>query len=155
MHTIVSRCEEDTRRLGARVGALLRAGDVVLLTGDLGAGKSVMARGIASGMGVTGPMPSPTFTLMTSYTAAQGMLYHLDLYRLEDAQAYWDSGLDEWVGGDGVALVEWPERAEEMLPARHLRVSLTYGEQEGERHIALTPCGGFALAMPGMGEKSV
>ena len=148
MQSFVTHHETETRRLGERLGALLRAGDVVLLAGDLGAGKSVLARGIARGQGVTGAMPSPTFTLMVPYAAACGTLCHMDLYRLEDAEAYLDSGLDEYVGGEGVALVEWPERAEGALPERHLRVTLAYGEQADERVITLQPCGGFCLAAP-------
>ena len=99
--------EADTRQLGTRLAALLGAGDVVFLLGDLGAGKSVLARGIAAGLGVEGPMPSPTFTLMQPY---QGRLpvYHFDLYRLSSPEEVSEAGLEEYLFGDGVALVEWP-----------------------------------------------
>ena len=101
---------EETFALGRALGECLQAGDILLLHGDLGVGKSVFTRGLACGCGIDGPMPSPTFTLMTAY---QGRVpfYHFDLYRLEDPDEYEEAGLDEFIGGDGVAAVEWPERA--------------------------------------------
>ena len=97
--------------LGRALGALLLPGDVILLTGDLGAGKSVLARGLARGLGITQAMPSPTFTLMQPYRG-RIPFYHFDLYRLDDPDQFWEAGLDEFVGGDGAAVVEWPDRAE-------------------------------------------
>jgi tRNA threonylcarbamoyladenosine biosynthesis protein TsaE len=138
--------EAETHRLGIRLGARLRAGDVVLLSGELGAGKSALARGIARGLGAAGPMPSPTFTLMTRYGTDRGFpLYHLDLYRLEDARGFWESGLEEHLGGDGVALVEWPERALEALPARCLVVTLACPAEGSAdaRRLRATALGGF------------
>ena len=119
-----TRSEADTMALAAKLAPMLSAGDTVLLKGDLGAGKSVLARGIARGMGVEGPMPSPTFTLMIPYAAGGRKLYHFDLYRLSDPEEYYAAGLDEFVGGDGVAVVEWPEMADlEAAPALVLRLS--------------------------------
>ena len=116
--------ETDTVAFASRLAPMLAPGDTVLLTGDLGAGKSVLARGIARGMGVTGPMPSPTFTLMVPYEAGGRKLYHYDLYRLSDPDEYYAAGLDEFVGGDGVALVEWPQMAElDVAPALHINLS--------------------------------
>ena len=143
MPQYVTRSEAETRRLGQRLGGSLRAGDTVLLSGELGAGKSVLARGIARGMGVRGAMPSPTFTLMAVYRGARFPVYHMDLYRLEGASDLYESGLEEYVGGDGVALIEWPERAAEALPARHLAAELDYTEGGLSRRIRLTPRGGF------------
>ena len=102
-----TRSEEETMAFASRLSPMLSAGDAVLLEGELGAGKSVLARGIARGMGVEGPMPSPTFTLMIPYEAGGRRLYHFDLYRLEDPDEYYAAGLDEFIGGDGVAVVEW------------------------------------------------
>ena len=116
--------ETDTMAFASRLAPMLAPGDTVVLTGDLGAGKSVLARGIARGMGVTGPMPSPTFTLMVPYEAGGRKLYHYDLYRLSDPDEYYAAGLDEFVGGDGVALVEWPQMAElDVAPALHINLS--------------------------------
>ena len=102
---------EATTEFGRALGGQLRPGDVILLTGDLGAGKSVLARGLARGLGITQAMPSPTFTLMQPY---QGRIpfYHFDLYRLDDPDQFYEAGLDEFIGGDGAAVVEWPDRAD-------------------------------------------
>ena len=108
-----TRSEADTMNFARHLAPMLAPGDTVLLNGDLGAGKSVLARGIARGMGVEGPMPSPTFTLLLPYEGKGGRkLYHFDLYRLSDEDEYFAAGLDEFIGGDGVAVVEWPEMAE-------------------------------------------
>ena len=128
--------ETDTMAFASRLAPMLAPGDTVLLTGDLGAGKSVLARGIARGMGVTGPMPSPTFTLMVPYEAGGRKLYHYDLYRLADPDEYYAAGLDEFVGGDGVALVEWPQMAElDVAPA--LNITLTRGAEDDARRIEI------------------
>ena len=114
--------EADTMNFAARMAEMLDAGDTVLLNGDLGVGKSVIARGVARGLGVEGPMPSPTFTIMIPYEGRK-KLYHFDLYRLSDPDEYYAAGLDEFVGGDGVAMVEWPEMAElEPRPALDMRI---------------------------------
>ena len=128
----LTRSEADTMAFAARLSGMLAPGDTVLLRGDLGAGKSVLARGIARGMGVEGAMPSPTFTLMIPYVGAQGRrLYHFDLYRLADPDEYYAAGLDEFVGGDGVAVAEWPEMAElNPSPALEIRIRRGAGEEE-------------------------
>ena len=136
MMTYKTHSESDTMAFAARLAPMLAAGDTVLLVGDLGAGKSVLARGVARGMGVEGPMPSPTFTLLVPYEARGGKLYHFDLYRLSDPDEYYAAGLDEFVGGDGVALVEWPQMAE-LDPAPALRVHLERGASDDERRIAI------------------
>ena len=116
-----TRSEEDTLRLAGRLADALRPGDSVLLHGDLGAGKSVFARGVGRALGVTGAMPSPTFTLRIPYEGGRMKLYHYDLYRLNDPDEFYAAGLDEFIGGDGVALIEWPEMAEiEPDPALHV-----------------------------------
>ncbi len=129
--------ESDTLAFARRLSPMLAPGDVVLLYGDLGAGKSVMARGIARGMGVEGPMPSPTFTLLAPYVGAGGRkLYHFDLYRLNDPEEYFAAGLDEFVGGDGVAVVEWPQRAD-LEPTPALEIALSRGDDDQARVIEI------------------
>ena len=130
-----TRSEAETLRFASALAEMLGAGDTVLLDGDLGAGKSVMARGIARALGVTGAMPSPTFTLLIPY---QGRIpvYHFDLYRLADPDEFYAAGLDEFVGGDGVAVVEWPQMAE-LEPRPALKLSIRRGESDDERWIEI------------------
>jgi tRNA threonylcarbamoyladenosine biosynthesis protein TsaE len=90
----------------------LKPGDSLLISGDLGAGKSVLARGAAQALGVEGPMPSPTFTLMQPY----GNVCHFDLYRLEDEDEFYGAGLDEFTGGQWIALIEWPFPGMDLVP---------------------------------------
>ena len=125
-----TRSEADTRALAARVADGLTPGDVVLLHGDLGAGKSVFVRGAARSLGVTGAMPSPTFTLLIPYEG-RVKVYHFDLYRLSDPEEFYAAGLDEFVGGDGVALIEWPEMAE-LEPEGAVHVRIERGESGDE-----------------------
>lgn len=134
--TYTTHSENDTLAFAACLAPMLAAGDAVLLTGDLGAGKSVLARGIARGMGVTGPMPSPTFTLMIPYEAGGRRLYHFDLYRLSDPDEYYATGLDEFVGGDGVAVIEWPQMAE-LDPSPALLVTLERTGDDETRRITI------------------
>ncbi len=119
----LTRSEADTRALAARFAESLRPGDCVLLRGDLGAGKSVFVRGAARALGVRGAMPSPTFTLMIPYEGDVRVV-HFDLYRLSDPEEFYAAGLDEFVGGDAIALIEWPEMAElDPEGAIHVRIS--------------------------------
>ena len=107
----VTKSEADTMKFAGVLSGMLEKGDSILLHGDLGAGKSVFARGVARGLEISGPMPSPTFTLLIPYEGKR-KLYHFDLYRLNDPDEFYAAGLDEFIGGDGVALIEWPEMAE-------------------------------------------
>jgi tRNA threonylcarbamoyladenosine biosynthesis protein TsaE len=118
--------------LGVRLAKGLRRGDVVLLHGDLGAGKTTLAQGIARGLGVSGPVQSPTFTLVAEYDAhlADGTLarlYHLDLYRLTDPFELESIGYEAYIAQtDGITLVEWPERAADHLPETYLLVTIQH-----------------------------
>ena len=151
----LTRSEADTQEFAARLAPMLSAGDAVLLNGDLGAGKSVLARGIARGMGVRGAMPSPTFTLMIPYTGEGGRkFYHFDLYRLSDADEYYAAGLDEFVGGDGVAVVEWPEMAD-LDPAPALRIDIRRGAGEDERVIEIENDGVAGFDAAHLGEWGI
>ena len=131
-----------TRAIGEQLAQQLRAGDVLILHGDLGAGKSEMTRGIAEGLGVSGPVTSPSFTILNVYDDGRVPLYHFDWYRLESAEELYEMGMDEYLGGDGVAVVEWPTQCPEAIPETHLAVKLT-PVGETEREITLTPMGDF------------
>lgn len=133
---------DETLKLGQRLADVLQPGDVLLLSGELGAGKSELARGIARGLGITGPVPSPTFTLLNIYDAGRIPLHHFDWYRAEDQEELLMSGLEEYIEGDWITLIEWHERAPELCPDRHLLVEITpMGEHR--RQISLRPQGGF------------
>lgn len=132
----------ETRALGQRLARLLRPGDVLLLYGDLGAGKSELTRGIASGLGVTGPVASPSFTILNVYDEGRLPLYHFDWYRLSSAEELYEMGMDEYLGGDGVAVVEWPSQCPEAIPETNLTITLTPGEGD-TREIEFAPRGGF------------
>jgi tRNA threonylcarbamoyl adenosine modification protein YjeE len=123
-----------TARLGGNIAGGLRAGDAVALWGDLGAGKTTLARAILRALGVTEDVPSPTFTLVQSYDTRLPVA-HYDLYRLKNAREMEELGFDDALA-DGAVLVEWPERAPEVLPPDALHVRL--GVQSGTRSARLT-----------------
>lgn len=108
--SLMTSSEEETSAAGERLAALLQPGDVVLLYGDLGAGKTAFVRGMARGLGASADeVSSPTFTIVQEYAGPRAMLYHVDLYRLEPVEVD-DLGLDELVSGDGIVAIEWAER---------------------------------------------
>ncbi len=115
--------EVATAALGARLAGLLRTGDIVRLSGDLGAGKSTLARALIAALTGVKDAPSPTFTLVETYDAPGFSLWHFDLYRLEKADDAWELGLEEALD-DGVLLVEWPERIDGLLSADALTIRL-------------------------------
>lgn len=118
---------DETRAMGTRLGALLSTGDVVLLHGDLGAGKTTLAQGIIAADRPGVPVPSPTFTLVNEYpaTADRPALHHLDLYRLDGPDDLDSIGFDDLIAtGAGIVLVEWPERLGPALPGDYLLVSI-------------------------------
>ncbi|MBR4458534.1 MAG: tRNA (adenosine(37)-N6)-threonylcarbamoyltransferase complex ATPase subunit type 1 TsaE [Clostridia bacterium] len=144
----------ETRALGARLAQLLLPGDVLLLEGDLGAGKSELTRGIARGLGIDGPVSSPSFTILNVYESGRIPLYHFDWYRLNSAEELYEMGMDEYLGGDGVAVVEWPSRCPDAIPVDHLLVTvIPLGETV--REITWTPCGTFRpLSIPDSEEEA-
>ena len=124
-----SRGPDGTRAIGTRLGALLIAGDVVLLQGELGAGKTTFVQGVARGLGYEGAVSSKSFVLLGEY-AGRVKLYHADLYRLDDPGQVADLALDE-ISADGVLVVEWPERAEDVLPEEHVLVRFEVTSEDG------------------------
>lgn len=146
--TLRSARVEQTRLLGAALGALLRRGDVVLLQGNLGAGKTALTQGIGEGMGVHGVINSPTFTILKEYSGPMP-LYHFDLYRIEDPDEVYALGFEDYLSGDGVCVVEWAERGEGAdasdapWPASYLRIVLSPDAHDGSdaRLIAVTGIG--------------
>lgn len=142
--SLVTESREAMVALGRELGGRLSAGDVVLLHGDLGSGKTTIAQGILAGLGLDGPMPSPTFTLINEYrgqTAGRQAIavYHLDLYRLRTDGDLDVIGLDDYLApGDGISLIEWPERAAMRLDGEYLLIRLaTTGDNR--RQVRLSP----------------
>ena len=131
---------DETLELATRVGSILGPGDVVVLVGDLGAGKTVFAKGIARALGVTEAVVSPTFTLIREYPA-RVPLVHVDVYRLDRLQEFHDVGFDELVGGSSVTVVEWGDRVRALLPAERLDVNLAPGDHDDERIVTFEPVG--------------
>ncbi len=127
--------EEETRRLGERLGALLQPGDVVALYGDLGAGKTRLVQGIARGMGVERPVTSPTFILMNVYPTPDGRtLCHIDSYRLRDpVEEGYEMGLDQQLRGEDICVIEWAERLAPLLPQDRLDVTIEVEDSEARR----------------------
>jgi len=135
---------DDTRAVGAALSGCLRRRDAMILTGELGAGKTTLVQGIARGLEVSMPVVSPTFTLVREYRGRLD-LAHVDVYRLDRIQDVMDLGLEELGDGEAVLLVEWGDAIEELLPADHLTIELTTAPDDvggtQPRRIVLWPCG--------------
>lgn len=152
---------EATGRLGEMLGRLLEPGDVVVLSGDLGAGKTCLAGGVARGLGDPGPVTSPTFTIMAVHDAGRVPLYHFDLYRLEDPSQLDDVGIYDMIGSEGACLVEWGELFSEELGDERLDVSVTRDDahaapgEEPARVITARPSGARAEELAGALDEAV
>ena len=128
---MITKSAAETRALGEKLAERLQPGDVLLLEGDLGAGKSELTRGIAKGLGVTETVTSPSFTILNVYESGRFQLYHFDWYRLESSEELYELGMDEYLGGDGIAVVEWPGRCPDAVPESAVRIRMTAaGENE-------------------------
>jgi tRNA threonylcarbamoyladenosine biosynthesis protein TsaE len=123
---------DQTRALAAALSALAQAGDLVLLAGELGTGKTAFAQGFAAGLGVDEAVTSPTFTLVRTYPGGRLVLNHVDVYRLERLQEAVELGLAEMVDDDAVTLIEWGDVVVPALPTEFLEVRLAYGEDPGQ-----------------------
>lgn len=134
-NTIISHSEEETAVVARRLATKLRPGDVVLLRGELGAGKSIFARALIQALcGEETIVPSPTFTLVQTYEAPEFTLWHFDLYRLNLAEEVYELGIEEALQR-GVCLIEWPDRLGSHLPEAYREIELQYGSQPHERLI--------------------
>jgi tRNA threonylcarbamoyladenosine biosynthesis protein TsaE len=131
---------DQTRELARALAALARPGDLLLLAGDLGAGKTAFAQGFGAGLGVTEPITSPTFTLAQQYDGRLRM-HHLDVYRLDQLAEVIDLGLAELLDDGGVVLIEWGDAILPVLPTDYLEVRLTFGAGDDERRVVLQRVG--------------
>lgn len=132
-----TRSVEETLALGERLAALLPAGTVVALSGDLGAGKTALTKGVARGLGVSDTVTSPTFALVNEHAARDGRrLYHVDLYRLDRPQQAVDIGIEEELAPDGWTIIEWAEKLGDVLPVNAVRIDIEI-TGENERRITV------------------
>jgi tRNA threonylcarbamoyladenosine biosynthesis protein TsaE len=131
-----------TQALAGSLAGLVRPGDLVLLIGEMGAGKTAFAQGFAAGLGVTDPVTSPTFTLVRHYRGRIPM-HHVDVYRLDSIAEVADLGLSELLDSDGVTVIEWGDAIMSVLPADHLQVALSFGPSPDERQIEFRALGSW------------
>ncbi len=124
MINIHTESEEQTELFAQKMAGKLTSGAILILNGEMGAGKSVFARGIIHALGYSGTVTSPTFTLMNTYEGGLLPVYHFDLYRLNRAEQLYDIGYDEFLYGSGISLIEWAQRMENLFPEEHILVSI-------------------------------
>lgn len=136
---LTTRSPEQTQQFGTRLGKIARPGDVILLVGKLGAGKTCLTQGIAWGLGIDEYAASPSFVLVRELYGRLP-LYHLDFYRLENLAEIAELGLDEYFYGQGVSVVEWAEKALSLLPPENLLIEMEY-ISDNERRLELKPSG--------------
>lgn len=142
--TFETHSAAETQRVGRALAQQLQPDDVLVMLGDMGAGKSEFTRGLARGLGVTGYVTSPTFTILQVHDSGRLPLYHFDWYRLSDPEELYELSMDEYLQNGGVAVIEWPSRAEEAVPESYLEVELC-PNGETTRLITFTPVGGFRM----------
>ena len=140
-YKVISKSAEETKKLAAKIMLGLRPGDVVLLTGDLGAGKTTLVGGALDALGYKDHVISPTFNILKCYFEVKPNVFHIDAYRLEDQNI--DIGLDEYIEGNGVTFIEWPKFIEPLIPNKHLEISLKR-ISDNEREIEISdPTGSY------------
>ncbi len=133
----VTNSEAETQALGRRLGERLGPGAVVAFTGDLGAGKTALTRGLAEGLGITDRVTSPTFTIVNEYEGGRLPLFHFDLYRLGSSEELYEIGWEDYLARGGVCAVEWSENAADAL-AGAMRIDIRRGAGNSERVITVT-----------------
>lgn len=130
---ITIKSEEDSAKLGRKIGEKAEPGSVLALIGDLGTGKTTLTKYIAAGMGVSEVITSPTFNIVKEYRSGRIPLYHFDVYRIEDPEEMYEIGYEEYFYGDGLCVVEWADLIEELLPGDAAVIKMEYSDTEGER----------------------
>lgn len=128
---------KDTEAFGIKLGSLLEPGDIVCLNGELGAGKTTMTKSIGIGLDVDEYITSPTFALINQYRGRM-IVYHFDVYRLENVDELYDLGFDEYFFGNGVCIIEWAEKIERMIPEDRIVIDIKNGENIDERILGIS-----------------
>ena len=135
---IESHSRQETYELGRTLGQQAKAGDVYTLVGDLGVGKTVLTQGMAAGLGIMEPVSSPTFTIVQIYEEGRLPLYHFDVYRIEEPEEMEEVGFDDYIYGDGVCLIEWANRIEDILPEETIYVVIEKDLEKGMDYRKIT-----------------
>ena len=131
--TIILHNEQETIEYGKRLGQQAAPGQILALTGDLGAGKTTLTKSIAAGLGISEMITSPTFTIVKEYHSGRLPLYHFDVYRIGDIDEMYELGYEEYFFGSGLCVVEWADLIEDLIPEEAMWISIAYGEREEER----------------------
>lgn len=136
-----SNSPEETFELGKKLGEEAMPGMVVALSGDLGVGKTLFTQGVARGLGIDGPVNSPTFTILQVYENGRIPFYHFDVYRIADSEEMDEIGFDDYVYGEGISLIEWAELIEEILPEDLIRITIEKDLEKGFDYRKITVAG--------------
>ncbi len=128
---IESAREADTFEAGRKIGAAAKPGQIFALSGDLGVGKTVLAKGLAAGLGIAEPVNSPTFTILQMYEGGRLPLYHFDVYRIADPEEMYEIGYEDFFFGGGVCLVEWAEQIAELMPEHTVWITINKDLEQG------------------------
>lgn len=130
----------ETEKIGFKLGNLLKRGSIVLISGELGVGKTVLTKGIAKGMGIDDYVTSPTFMIVNEHLG-DIPLYHFDVYRIDDYTELYDIGYEEYFYGDGVCVIEWPEKIKPLIPKENIFIRMNMGDTFDERTIEIVSNG--------------
>lgn len=139
---IETKSPGETFQLGKKLGRMAAPGDICTLKGELGAGKTVFTQGVAEGLGITEPVSSPTFTIVQVYGDGRLPFYHFDVYRIGEIEEMDEIGYEDYFYGDGVCLIEWAERIEELLPEEVTRITIEKDPEKGFDYRRITVEGG-------------
>lgn len=136
--TFTCNSETETYELGKSFGEKAKAGDILCLDGDLGAGKTVFSKGFAAGLGITDVVNSPTFTIIHEYESGRLPLYHFDVYRIEEPEEMYELGYEEYFFGEGVCIIEWSKLIEELIPENATRIIINRDASKGADYRIVT-----------------
>ena len=129
----ISNSYEETQKIAADFAKTLKEGDVLCMYGDLGVGKTAFVQGLAKGLGIDEPITSPTFTIVNEYSGTLP-LYHFDVYRIADSDEMYEIGYEEYVYGDGVSVIEWPQLIDDILPEKRYDIEIAKDYDKGENY---------------------
>ncbi len=137
---VESNNAKETFEYGKKLGEEAAGGEVFLLYGDLGVGKTVFTQGFAAGLGISEPVVSPTFTVLKEYYEGRLPLFHFDCYRVEDSSEMEEIGFDDKLGGEGVCLIEWPGQIDDILPGDAVKITIEKDPEKGFDYRRITMC---------------